>query len=44
MDLYFFQAEGDSRNFMIEWLILLIYLMAMTSFATAAALQQLELG
>jgi hypothetical protein len=35
-------AKGDSRNFMIDWLVSLIYLMAMTSLATAAALQQLE--
>jgi hypothetical protein len=35
-------AKGDSRNFVMEWPVLLLYLMAMTSLATAAALQLLE--
>jgi hypothetical protein len=35
-------AKDDSRNFLIEWPVVLPYLMAMTSLATAAALPQLE--
>ena len=35
-------AKGNSRNFLIEWLVLLMYLVVMASLATAAALQQLE--
>jgi hypothetical protein len=35
-------AKGDSRNLVIEWLVLLIYLMAMTSLATAAALKKVD--
>jgi len=30
-------VEADSRNFMIEWLVLLLYLMVMISLATLVA-------
>jgi hypothetical protein len=41
MSLWCLPAKGDSRNFLIEWPVVLPYLMAMTFLATAAALQWL---
>jgi hypothetical protein len=34
-------AKGDSRNFLIEWPVVLPYLMTMTSLATVVALRWL---
>jgi hypothetical protein len=37
----FSPAKGDSRNFLIEWPVVLPYLMAMTSLATVVAFRWL---
>jgi hypothetical protein len=34
-------ATGDSRNFVIEWLVSLLYLMAMTYLTSVVALRWL---
>ena len=41
MSLGCLPAKGDSRNFLIEWPVVLSYLMAMTSLATVVALRWL---
>jgi hypothetical protein len=39
MSLGSLPAKGDSRNFLIEWPVVLPYLMAMISLATVVALR-----
>jgi hypothetical protein len=38
MGLECLPAKGDSRNFVIEWLVFLLYLMAMNSLAPVVVL------